>query len=1338
MVSKDLFELCDIAANRTERVPKSKHKDIKSKLRAYFLDEPPLQGNLEKQRECLEKQRSYSNGSGTLLHLLCDVPDNLHSTMKWCYKESKLSCVSAEQNARKLSSASNILPLYIRLLAVLHFILTDKTLGFLVKRKNGTRRLLNVDALNNEKETPLFRALHNGNKDLVDTLTQGTIKNGFADVNKSCRGGTTPLLKALSLSSPGSKDRRDIVNRLLQKGADVNAADEAGQTPVWAVLRPPMTMRECMPELIKKGGDPNVRRGSDFGPPTPTDAITPLMAMVLSQNTQMCEILASHESVDANIRCTLKDKSNTTVTIEAVRNFHTDSETSPLSVILRRRYKDLDLSARNDRGETAANVAAKLTSEKLKFRALELLLDCSGRGATHLDLSGEELGNTLTQIVRLKDEKRVFRLMEKVVAAGRADVNAPDFVPLNVAIRSSFPWSSRVMQLLIKHGADVNKSPLDQEPPLHTCIQQLLNAQNASRSSKSPDCKEQLGVCEEKVQVIVRSPMLDKSARHNNQTALDVILGPHNTVLRRLENEESGFWERSSQRRDFGQSEVVKNKAEIAAAQTEVNKWATLIETEPTRREDFLRRAMDALKHLDILTERLSIWEAVHMKLLQFEQEEVPPPALAGREWSDLRHQLSHHPEDSDQGLTTFDDLLTEGTEALTQLRPEAPVWIPPEPAEPSTDIEDFLVKHDMGKYIYLFNSEEITIDDLLNFTLPDDLIDIKVEDEDLSPLSSAVEAEKAVQNAREQWEQMRDKKTAAEASSEEAEAKDAQSTQVNPVGADPTEKTGVEDDSEDDSNSEDEYQDGDAGGEGEDSALADNIMLSSIPENIELTKYAFEWVQRADPHLVSMFIKKIKLLAEGPGAWQRNRRGMSKALKGQQFTPSRYPVRRAKLNKGMRILWQERGAILKNEATAPRAGKEAILVWYIVKHDAISTKLGDIDRCFHRMNIDDSEASMAAAFKGGLSSAGRHKTIPEVLLDPSGNTPLRVFDVMVHELPQLEAMRKWVPPMRLTAKEETIVNTDGLVTILGRSGTGKTVCVAMRMHKDRLHAAHSEKRDFRQVFIARSRALCMQVQRMVKSGGSTVNMTGLRDIGLSRDLEASSRSADGAPKAAAAPTSEDARPMTSENFIDELTEPKFVTIDDFVDIIENSIVDTHVDAPTTVAVQRDDWDRLHRVGWSQFEREFWPTLSKKARKGKGGIQSTAANKLTGKGEQSQEDDGEIVALTVWVQIKSLIKGSVEAAWGSIRSSSTKAASLDSEEVGRNEGSSHDDVDVAATSFCARQCGTPLSREEYMALDDSRCALTPKQRIAAYEYYEIYMQWLNAQGMTFVSHHPVR
>ena len=60
-----------------------------------------------------------------------------------------------------------------------------------------------------------------------------------------------------------------------------------------------------------------------------------------------------------------------------------------------------------------------------------------------------------------------------------------------------------------------------------------------------------------------------------------------------------------------------------------------------------------------------------------------------------------------------------------------------------------------------------------------------------------------------------------------------------------------------------------------------------------------------------------------------------------------------------------------------------------------------------------------------------RHTTVPEVLLDPKGNTPLMVYDVMVHELPRLKST--WSPPMKLTAKEKAIVNVEGLVTIIGR-----------------------------------------------------------------------------------------------------------------------------------------------------------------------------------------------------------------------------------------------------------------------------------------------------------------
>ena len=137
----------------------------------------------------------------------------------------------------------------------------------------------------------------------------------------------------------------------------------------------------------------------------------------------------------------------------------------------------------------------------------------------------------------------------------------------------------------------------------------------------------------------------------------------------------------------------------------------------------------------------------------------------------------------------------------------------------------------------------------------------------------------------------------------------------------------------------------------------------------------------------------------------------------------------------------------------------------------------------------------------------------------------------------------------------------------------------------------------------------------------------------------------------------------------------------------------------------------LHFFGYVKFEKDFWPTISKRARKSRNG-HNAAANKLTGRGDTGLEEQSEIVALTAWVQIKSLIKGSVEAAWGGGPTIFSDISKPDSD----------------GTMAESRPCGTPLSRDEYMALDESRCALTPSQRSIAYEYYEIYMQWLCEKG----------
>ena len=59
------------------------------------------------------------------------------------------------------------------------------------------------------------------------------------------------------------------------------------------------------------------------------------------------------------------------------------------------------------------------------------------------------------------------------------------------------------------------------------------------------------------------------------------------------------------------------------------------------------------------------------------------------------------------------------------------------------------------------------------------------------------------------------------------------------------------------------------------------------------------------------------------------------------------------------------------------------------------------------------------------------------ILLDPNGNTPLKIHELPSTELEKL-IIEDWKPPFRLTNDERKIVQTPGTVLVLGRSGTGK------------------------------------------------------------------------------------------------------------------------------------------------------------------------------------------------------------------------------------------------------------------------------------------------------------
>ena len=65
----------------------------------------------------------------------------------------------------------------------------------------------------------------------------------------------------------------------------------------------------------------------------------------------------------------------------------------------------------------------------------------------------------------------------------------------------------------------------------------------------------------------------------------------------------------------------------------------------------------------------------------------------------------------------------------------------------------------------------------------------------------------------------------------------------------------------------------------------------------------------------------------------------------------------------------------------------------------------------------------------------------------------------------------------RLTAAQRDGACAGGTVLLLGRSGTGKTVCLCERMAADRAQAAEAGGPAVRQLFVARNRRLCELVR---------------------------------------------------------------------------------------------------------------------------------------------------------------------------------------------------------------------------------------------------------------------
>ena len=261
---------------------------------------------------------------------------------------------------------------------------------------------------------------------------------------------------------------------------------------------------------------------------------------------------------------------------------------------------------------------------------------------------------------------------------------------------------------------------------------------------------------------------------------------------------------------------------------------------------------------------------------------------------------------------------------------------------------------------------------------------------------------------------------------------------------------------------------------------------------HIKLTKEVLKWIKASDEKYKSFFIRRIGQLAAGDQS-----RILRKSLTGCKMAIYESYLEQ---KSGQRILWTE---FRENNASG-------ILVWYVAKHKSVSRLVRLIDEAESRTNrrrLISASCLFEIPSNKQADVSMLHFESNRVLLDPLGDIPLKMHQLEVNEISKL-AINDWQPPMHLTAEERNCVEKLGTVMLLGRSGTGKTICICNRIDYDRRLACEASA--FSQLFIARSVRICSLVKGIVPDGpGCNRKISYWTYAKLLRELETSLQSLD-------------------------------------------------------------------------------------------------------------------------------------------------------------------------------------------------------------------------------------
>lgn len=281
-----------------------------------------------------------------------------------------------------------------------------------------------VNSYSNSGEMPLFHAVSTKNIRTVELLlSKGADSNKYRD-----QSGSTALMYAALVGAT------DIAKKLIEAGADVNAIDNNGQTPLLKVANMRKVNPAILSVLLDHGADINAqdRRGFTF-----------------------LHYIASHVVENGKEAATIAIARGANVQAKIKAEKFSDSMEG---------YTPLQLIALTGQAEIGALLIAnnanvnELTKDQLtpmdiaiihnNVATARLLLE---HGADIKTNSGRDAGSPLHHAVQAGN----LEITSMLIAKG-ADLNAPDasgMSPLHLAVKNGH---QELTQLLLVHGADVN------------------------------------------------------------------------------------------------------------------------------------------------------------------------------------------------------------------------------------------------------------------------------------------------------------------------------------------------------------------------------------------------------------------------------------------------------------------------------------------------------------------------------------------------------------------------------------------------------------------------------------------------------------------------------------------------------------------------------------------------------------------------------------------------------------------------------------------------------------------------------------------------------------------